>query len=103
MDDINQTRSLVNQAKREERIAKNDMHFHENQANHDQEQLDIFLTRKAECLNGLKNVKDSGLSIKLIREYEILIEYLDSALESVRDKLENSQKKYEETKTVWQE
>jgi flagellar biosynthesis chaperone FliJ len=103
MDDINQMRRLVNQAKREECRASNDMYIHENQANHEQSQLETCLTYKEECLNGLKTAKDSGLSIVQIRECQLLVQYIDSVVETRQYKADISQENYEEAKAVWQE
>ena len=103
MDNINQMRRLVNQAKREECRASNDMYIHENQANHEQSQLETCLTYKEECLSGLNTAKDSGLSIVQIRECQLLVQYIDSVVETRQYKADISQENYEETKAVWQE
>ena len=103
MDDINQMRRLVKQAKREECRASNDMYLHENQANHEQSQLETCLTYKEECLNGLKTAKHSGLSIVQIRECQLLVEYIDSVVETRQYKADISQENYEDAKVVWQE
>ncbi len=103
MNDINQMRRLVDQAKREECRASNDMYMHENQANHEQSQLETCLTYKQECLNGLKTAKDSGLSIVQIRECQLLVQYIDSVVETRQYKADISQENYEEAKVVWQE
>ena len=103
MDDINQVRRLVKQAKREECRASNDMYIHKNQANHEQSQLETCLTYKEECLNGLKTAKDSGLSIVQIRECQLLVQYIDSVVETRQYKADISQENYEEAKAVWQE
>ncbi|MFV9614528.1 MAG: flagellar export protein FliJ [Gammaproteobacteria bacterium] len=102
MDDINQMRKLVNQAKREECRASNDMYSHENQANHEQSQLETCLTYKEECLNGLKTAKDSGLSVVQIRECQLLVQYIDSVVETRQYKADISQENYQQAKAVWQ-
>ncbi len=103
MDDINQMRRLVKQAKREECRASNDMYIHENQAHHEQSQLETCLTYKEECLNGLKTAKDSGLSIMQIRECQLLVQYIDSVVETRQYKADISQENYEDARVVWQE
>ena len=102
MDDINHMRTLVNQEKREECRASNDMYIHENQANHEQSQLETCLTYKEECLNGLKTAKDSGLSVVQIRECQLLVQYVDSVVETRQYKADISQENYQEAKAVWQ-
>ncbi len=103
MDDINQMRRLVKQAKREECRASNDMYIHENHAHHEQSQLETCLTYKEECLNGLKTAKDSGLSIVQIRECQLLVQYIDSVVETRQYKADICQENYEDAKVVWQE
>ena len=103
MDDINQLRSRVALAKREERRASNDMYNHEHRANHEQSQLDTCLTYKEECLNGLKTAKDSGLSIVQIRECQLLVQYIDSVVETRQYKADISKENYEKAEAVWQE
>lgn len=103
MDDINQIRSRVALAKREERRASNDMSNHKHRANHEQSQLETCLTYKEECLNGLKSAKDSGLSVVQIRECQLLVKYLDSVVETRQYKADISQENYEKAEAVWQE
>ena len=103
MDEINQLRSRVALAKREERRASNDMYNHEHRANHEQSQLDTCLTYKEECLNGLKTAKDSGLSIVQIRECQLLVQYIDSVVETRQYKADISQENYQKAEAVWQE
>ena len=102
MDDLNQMRSLVKQAKREEHRASNDMFNHEHHANHAQSQLETCLNYKEECLNGLQTAKDSGLSIVQIRECRLLVQYLDSVVETREDKVDISLENYENARLVWQ-
>ena len=103
MDEINQLRSRMALAKREERRASNDMYNHEHRANHEQSQLDTCLTYKEECLNGLKTAKDSGLSIVQIRECQLLVQYIDSVVETRQYKADISQENYQKAEAVWQE
>ena len=102
MDDINKMRKLVNQAKREECRASNDMYSHENQANHEQSQLETCLTYKEECLNGLRTAKDSGLSVVQIRECQLLVQYIYSVVETRQYKADISQENYQQARVVWQ-
>jgi flagellar biosynthesis chaperone FliJ len=103
MDDINQIRSLVNQAKREERKASNDLYNYQHRAKHEQSQLDTCLSYRAECLNGLKTAKESGLSVVQIRECQLLVKYLDSVVETRQYKADISQEDYAKAEAVWQE
>lgn len=103
MADINQKRALMNQAKCDERRASNDMYNHEHRANHEQSQLETCLMYREECLNGLQTAKESGLSIVQIRECQLLVQYLDSVVETRQYKADISQENYEEVKTIWQE
>lgn len=103
MDDIYQKRALVKLAKREECKASNEMYNYEHRARHEQSQLETCLTYKEKCLNGLKTAKDSGLSIVQIRECELLVQYLDSVVETRQYKADISQENYEEAEALWQE
>ena len=103
MDDINQIRSLVNQTKREERKASNDMYNYEHRAKHEQSQLDTCLSYRAECLNGLKTAKESGLSVVQIRECQLLVKYLDSVVETRQYKADISHDEYAKAEVAWQE
>ena len=103
MDDINQIRNRVVLAKREERRASNDMYNHKHRANHEQLQLETCVTYKEECLNGLKTAKDSGLSVVQIRECQLLVQYLDSVVETRQYKADISQENYEKAEAEWQE
>ena len=103
MDDKNQIRARVNLAKREERKASNDMYNHEHRAKHEQSQLETCLTYKEECLNGLKTAKDSGLSVVQIRECQLLVQYIDSVVETRQYKADISQENYQEAEALWQE
>ena len=103
MDDINQIRNRVALAKREERRASNDLHNHKHRADHEQSQLETCLTYKEECLNGLKTAKDSGLSVVQIRECQLLVQYLDSVVETRQYKADISQENYEKSESEWQE
>ncbi len=103
MDDIKKQRSLVSNARREERRTNNEMYNHEQQANHEQSQLDTCLAYKEECLNGLKTAKASGLSIVQIRECQLLVKYLDSVVETRQYKADITQENYQNAKIEWQE
>ncbi len=103
MDDINQIRNRVALAKREERRASNDLHNHKHRADHEQSQLETCLTYKEECLNGLKTAKDSGLSVVQIRECQLLVQYLDSVVETRQYKADISQENYKKAEVEWQE
>ncbi len=102
-EELRDMRNLVNQAKRIERRASNNMYSYKNQAMHQQSQLEDCLNYKEESLNGLKSAKDSGLSFVQIRECNLLLEYLDSVLETRQYKADISQENYENAKILWQE
>jgi len=102
MGDIKQTRSLVDKAQREERKASNEMYNCEQQALDQQTQLDTCLNYRDECLNGLKTAKQSGLSVVQVRECQLLVQYLDSVVETRQYKADISQENHEKSKQVWQ-
>ena len=102
MGDIKEIRSLVDKAHREEIKASNEMHSDEHKAMRQKEQLDTCLNYRNECLNGLKTAQTSGLSVAQIRECKLLVEYLDSVVETKQYQADISAENYEESKIVWQ-
>ncbi len=101
MQELKEMRSLVSRAKREETRAGNDMYICEQQAKRQQSQLEDCLNYKEESVNGLLTAKDSGLTPMQIRECKLLLEYLDSVLETRQYKADVSQENYEDARQVW--
>ena len=101
MSDIKETRSLVDKANREEVKAYNLMFSDEARAKEQQSQLDTCLRYRDECRVGLKTAKTSGLSVVQVRECQLLMEYLDSVVETRQYKADISQENYEKLKKVW--
>jgi len=101
MSDLKETRSLVEKAQRHEVKAFNEMVSDEEKAKEQQSQLDTCLTYRDECLNGLKTAKSSGLSVVQVRECQLLMQYLDSVVETRQYKADISSESYEKLKVVW--
>ena len=103
MSDLKETRILVDKAKREEVKAFNKMVSDEAKAKEQQAQLDTCITYRNECLDSLKTSKSSGLSVVQVRECQLLMQYLDSVVETRQYKADISIESYEELKSVWTE
>ncbi len=101
MSDLKETRSLVDKAKREEVKAFNEMVSDEEKAKEQQSQLDTCITYRDECLDGLKSAKSSGLSVVQVRECQLLMQYLDSVVETRQYKADISSESYDKLKSVW--
>ncbi len=101
MSDLKETRSLVEKAHREEVKAFNKMVSDEEKAKEQQSQLDTCITYRDECLDGLKTAKSSGLSVVQVRECQLLMQYLDSVVETRQYKADISSESYEKLKVVW--
>ena len=101
MSEIKEIKALVEKANREESKAFNEMTSEEVKAKEQKEQLDACSTYREECLEGLKSAKTSGLSIVQIRECQVLMQHLDSVLETRQYKADISQETYEKLKKVW--
>lgn len=101
MSELTKTRSLAEHAQREERIASDEMFNCEHKANDLQAQLDTILQYREECHNGLKTAKESRLSVVQVRECQLLIQYLDTVVDTRQYKADISQEKYEESKIAW--
>jgi flagellar biosynthesis chaperone FliJ len=101
MSDIKEIKTLVDKAKRDESKAFNEMTSDEVKAGEQKSQLEACQTYREECLEGLKSAKTSGLSIVQIRECQVLMQHLDSVLETRQYKADISQESYEKLKKVW--
>ena len=93
---------LVEKAHREEVKASNEMYSDEQKALQQREQLDTCLDYRDECLNGLKSAKTSGLSVVQVRECQLLVQYLDTVVETRQYKSDICEEKYETSKRLWQ-
>jgi len=101
--ELKRMRSLVSQAKRDERRANNEMSCLEQQSIRQLQQLEDCINYKEDSLNGLQSAKESGLTVIQIRECKLLVEYLDSVMETRQFKADISQENYENARLVWQD
>ncbi|HHJ36647.1 MAG TPA: hypothetical protein ENJ87_12865 [Gammaproteobacteria bacterium] len=101
MEDIKEMRSLVEKAKREEVKAFNEMTSDEETAREQQMQLDTCITYREECLSGMKNAGQSGLSVVQVRECQLLVKYLDSVVETRQYKADISNDSFEKSEKAW--
>ena len=103
MDNIEVSNEEYKQARRHKSKAHNDLNYHEHQAKRQQLELDGLLRYKDECIAGLATAKEKGLPPMHMRELELLMTHIDSAIETLAYKVDSSQVGYEKAKEVWQE
>lgn len=101
MSELSETRRLVEQAQYEERKANDEMNNNKLRAEDLQQQLDTLLVYRDECHSGLKTAKESRLSVVQVRECQLLIQYLDTVVETRQYKADIGHEKYDESKLVW--
>lgn len=101
MTDISEVRTQFERARRQERSAANEMAGFDRQFENQQSQLESLLTHKEECMNGLKNAKQTGLTIVQMREYKLLLDHVNHSVEQQQIKVDISQEKLEDSKVVW--
>ena len=102
MTNINEIRTHLEQARREDVKAFNELDYCEQRANEQIEQLDTLLSYRDECRNELKTAMESGLTGMYMREYKLLIQHITLSVETKQYKVDVSQVNYEKSKEVWQ-
>lgn len=93
---------LLTKVRQEEIRASNEMYSDELKVIQQKDQLDTCLNYREESLNGLKSAKSSGLSIVQIRECQLLVQYLDTVVETWQYKTDICEERYEKSKSLWQ-
>ena len=101
-ENIRELKSDLNLARRDEKRAQGDMIRCEQQAERQLRHLEALLTHRDECVNGLKNAEQSGLSIVQMREYQLLLEHINSVVQEQQEKLDVSQINFEVSREIWQ-
>lgn len=103
MDNIKVPDDDFLQARRQESKAHNELDYRARQAMEQKSQLDSLLQYKDECIEGLKEAKETGLTPVHVRELKLLMVHINSIIETVAYKVDVSQDNYEEAKEVWQQ
>ena len=103
MDKFGKDRSDLDIARRQESKAYNELEFRSQQAKEQKSQLDALLEYKNECLDGLANARESGLTPAHVREYQLLMKHINSIVEVVEYKVNASQDNLDKAQEVWQQ
>ncbi len=103
MDKFGKDRSDLDIARRQESKAYNELEFRSQQAKEQKSQLDALLEYKNECLEGLANARESGLTPAHVREYQLLMKHINSIVEVIEYKVNASQDNLDKAQEVWQQ
>ncbi len=101
MTDIDEVRTSLDKAKRDERSASSEMRRRDAQAEEQKKQLETLFNHRDECVEGLKKAKESWLTIVQMREYQLLLQHLSTVVEEQQTKVDISQNNYEQARSVW--
>lgn len=101
MEERKKISTLVEKAHREESKASDKMYSDEQKAIIQREQLDTCLDYRDECLHGLKSAKSSGLSVVQVRECQLLVQYLDTVVETRQYQSDICDENHEKSKKIW--
>ncbi len=101
MSDNKHMNLLIEKSHREVIRANDEMYYNEQKAKVQREQLETCLDYRDECLNGLKTAKNSGLSVVQVRECQLLVQYLDTVVETRQYKADICEERFEKSKRVW--
>ncbi len=103
MDKFGKERTDLDIARRQESKAYNEMAFRSQQAKEQKSQLEALLEYKNECLDGLANARESGLTPAHVREYQLLMKHISSIVEVVEYKVNTSQDNLDKAQQTWQQ
>ena len=99
---VKEDRSDLDIARRQESKAYNELEYRTQQAKEQQSQLDSILEYREECLEGLANARETGLTPVHVREYQLLMTHIDSVVETIEYKVNASQNNLDKAQEVWQ-
>ncbi|HEB55752.1 MAG TPA: hypothetical protein ENI98_05495 [Gammaproteobacteria bacterium] len=92
----------LDRARREETRAFNELEYRSQQAKEQRQQLDALLKYRKECLDGLANARDTGLTPVHVREYQLLMAHINSAVELTEIKVSACESNLEEAREQWE-
>ena len=99
---VKEDRSDLDIARRQESKAYNELEYRTQQAKEQQSQLDSILEYREECLEGLANARETGLTPVHVREYQLLMTHINSVVETIEYKVSTSQNNQDKAQQVWQ-
>jgi len=89
-------------ARRQESKAYNEKEYRTQQAKAQKSQLSSILEYRDECLEGLANARETGLTPVHVREYQLLMSHIDSVVETIEHKVNASQNNLDKAEQAWQ-
>lgn len=101
MDRLSDDRSALDIACRQESKAYNKLEYRTQQANEQKSQLDSLREYREECMEGLTNARETGLTPVHVREYQLLMTHIDSVVETIEYKVNASQDNLDKAQEVW--
>ncbi len=102
MADSSHDKKDLDIARRQESKAYNEREFCSHQAKEQQSQLDSILEYRNECMEGLSNARETGLSPAQVREYQLLMKHINSTVEVIEYKVTATQDNLDKADQVWQ-
>ena len=103
MDKTGKDKSDLDIARRQESKAYNEMSYLSQQAKAQKSQLDSLLDYRNECLEGLANARETGLTAVHVREYQLLMKHINSVVEVIEHKVNISQDNMDKAQQTWQQ
>jgi flagellar export protein FliJ len=101
MDKSVQEKSDLDLARRQESKAFNELEYRTQQAKEQKVQLDTLLEYRDECMEGLTNARETGLTPVHVREYQLLMKHINSVVEVIEHKVNASQDNLDKAQEVW--
>lgn len=96
-----QEKSDLDIARRQESKAYNELEFRIQQAKEQKSQLGSLLEYRDECMEGLTNARETGLTPVHVREYQLLMKHINSVVEVIEHKVNASQDNLDKAQEIW--
>ncbi len=101
MDKSLHEKSDLDIARRQESKAYNELEVRIQQAKEQKSQLDSLLEYRNECMEGLTNARETGLTPVHVREYQLLMRHINSVVEVIEHKVNASQDNLDKAQEIW--
>lgn len=103
MADMYKKKSDFDIARQQESKAHNELAYCESQADNQKKQLSETLTYRDECEEALGDAIQMGLTPLHIRELQLLVEHIDTVVETMSYKVDISQDQVSQAKDNWRQ
>ena len=98
-----QDKSDLDIASRQESKAFNELEYRTQQAKEQKSQLESLLEYRDECMEGLANARETGLTPVHVREYQLLMKHINSVVEVIEHKVNATQDNLDKAQEIWNE